>query len=138
MNIKLRDRIKAHITEDPQRLRMSEWIVDEADDCGTAACIAGWAMLLSHHETPSYDRFVSAETLANNLDIPWDIAHRLCFVSRWLPRFLDEWCKADTSTEKAAVACRVLDSLNDLEEWQGMVWTPPCDVRPLARTSWLL
>lgn len=64
MNIELLQRVKQHILAEPRRLNMGTWVStvgktvpafagvygrDEADlpPCGTVACVAGWAVLLS-------------------------------------------------------------------------------------------
>ena len=65
MNVKLLRKVKKHILEEPKRLKMWSWIVlrskysrrvERSDSvggdrpfarCGTAACIAGWACILS-------------------------------------------------------------------------------------------
>ena len=54
INVGLLQRIKKHILESPLRMDMSVYVVQNFLDgdeyvppCGTAACIAGWAVLLS-------------------------------------------------------------------------------------------
>ena len=62
MNVELLHRIKAHILENPMRIYMGEWSIEleerqeyesnsgetlMAPDCGTVACICGWAERLS-------------------------------------------------------------------------------------------
>lgn len=48
MNTKLLRKIKKHILEEPKRLRMWGWVSkSRRSPCGTAACIGGWAVILS-------------------------------------------------------------------------------------------
>ena len=53
VNVKLFKRIRAHILQEPLRFYMGYWfsLVNNRWDlkpaCGTAACLAGWAVLLS-------------------------------------------------------------------------------------------
>ena len=52
LNVALAMKVKKHILAEPKRLNMSFWICDvtgiiDAPPCGTQACIAGWACLLS-------------------------------------------------------------------------------------------
>lgn len=42
MNVELLQQIKAHILADPDAFRMDTW------SCGTAHCIAGWALILTN------------------------------------------------------------------------------------------
>lgn len=66
MNVELLQRIKAHILENPLRIYMDDWILklDKgkeyanrgrfrlfAPPCGTVACICGWAVELSGHDS---------------------------------------------------------------------------------------
>jgi hypothetical protein len=61
MNVELLQRVKAHILEDPNRYDQWIWIVDGlvpgeklvpagriVPECGTVACIAGWAIILGN------------------------------------------------------------------------------------------
>lgn len=62
MNVELLRKVEKHILEEPKRLYMSKWIrrvkqhelLDQAGNpreyasCGTAACIAGWAVILNN------------------------------------------------------------------------------------------
>jgi hypothetical protein len=59
MNVELLQRIKAHILEDPRRVGMSNWIRrrsprEGGPSCGTVACIAGWAYILSERQVPPF------------------------------------------------------------------------------------
>jgi hypothetical protein len=67
MNVELLRKVEAHILEEPKRLYMRTWIklkekghilMRRQDGfcrsfpaCGTAGCIAGWVVMLSHAET---------------------------------------------------------------------------------------
>jgi hypothetical protein len=52
LNVALARKVKRHILAEPKRLNMSFWMGDVIGNigvppCGTQACIAGWACLLS-------------------------------------------------------------------------------------------
>jgi len=49
--VKLLRRVKRHILAEPKRLDMNQWVKPSRQSpCGTAACIAGWTVLLSGPE----------------------------------------------------------------------------------------
>jgi hypothetical protein len=48
LNIELIDRIIAHLTEHPEEHNQKIW--GRRDECGTRACVAGWAIILSGHD----------------------------------------------------------------------------------------
>jgi hypothetical protein len=56
VNVELLKKIKEHILEEPRRLHMDNFVcrvpVDSPKNppCGTVACIAGWAVILSRPE----------------------------------------------------------------------------------------
>ncbi len=92
---KLFDKIEAAILEEPKRINMAEWVVDtkyliasQIPECGTIACIAGWACAIGM-------RLNSKNLLAQRFqgDIPSGAAklleldreglNELCVVSHW-------------------------------------------------------
>lgn len=52
MNIQLLRKIQKHISEEPRRYTFHWRIPSSISPCGTQACIAGWAMVLSGKRTP--------------------------------------------------------------------------------------
>ncbi len=53
MNKELLERVAQHIEAEPRRLQMSSWVeASPKSPCGTTACIAGWAVLLT---APDFD-----------------------------------------------------------------------------------
>jgi hypothetical protein len=97
MNKRLLLRVKKHILEEPARLHMADWIRRRRTDassgralthdypsCGTAACIGGWAIILSK-KRPSVDIFGQA---ARILGLETDAAQDLFVVSHWPTKFL--------------------------------------------------
>src|SRR5882724_5078496 len=116
MNKELLLRIKEHILAEPRRLLMEdvvfrgipgEFICDgglhfRLADCGTAACIAGWACLLE--EFPA-SLWRAREILGLSLyDEP-----ALFFVSGWPTDLYTRWVKAETPQERATVAAERID-----------------------------
>lgn len=57
MNSELLLKVRDHILEEPKRCDMSDWIRrSKQSPCGTIACIAGWACVLSgKRDTPYND-----------------------------------------------------------------------------------
>lgn len=53
LNVKLLEKIKKHLKEEPKRYHQGKWVEEvsvwdaNAPACGTVGCIAGWAVLLS-------------------------------------------------------------------------------------------
>jgi hypothetical protein len=56
LNVKLLRKVQQHILEEPRRATIDRWVQHvgpldvDAPPCGTAACIAGWCVLLSTPE----------------------------------------------------------------------------------------
>jgi hypothetical protein len=113
MNVELLRKVEKHILEEPKRLYMRSWIVREDHarvlithvgetrgfaQCGTAACIAGWAVLLSHENTENelrlgMDVYYEARTL---LGLNTHEADRLFDPIGW-PRMFDAGTRDDGS-----------------------------------------
>lgn len=131
MNKELLLRVKAHILEEPRRLNMSNWIQnaeaglcvsyefesgeldihtlskDEVPPCGTVACIAGWACLLSDKKVRNY----SAESTAiRSLNITFGQSEKLFFPYGW-PNKADyeEYQSCGNAEQRAQIVARVID-----------------------------
>jgi hypothetical protein len=117
MNKRLLLRVKKHILEEPARLHMAEWIRRKRNDtaltaalkhdypsCNTAACIGGWALLLSG-KRPSFDVFRQA---ARILGLDDHEALSLFVVSHW-PRKFIIGARDDGKQKTAEVAARRID-----------------------------
>lgn len=122
LNVKLLRKIQRHITEEPRRFVMSNWmrrgspgaiITDFASqqpipDCGTAACIGGWALLLSGEDYNS--AIINTEGKATKilgiegLEAPG----RLFGVSQW-GKFKKRFEKARRPETRAKIACERID-----------------------------
>lgn len=101
MNVELLRRVQKAIREEPKRMNMHTWINTDPHDnppiCGTTACIAGWAAILSHQNTDE-----SIHDTASNL-VHWDVhinrtagvaleldseqRARLFFIEKWPAEF---------------------------------------------------
>lgn len=94
MNIPLLRQIQAQIIQHPDTFEMRDW------DCGTAACIAGWAIRLTHKASNQCGYYRPA---MNALDLNGNQGELLFYRKNW-PR---EFCVPDVSrllggsTEKA-------------------------------------
>lgn len=131
LNVKLLRLIQKHITEEPRRFFMSgirfqahdkerwrDFAMNCVNDlslsmppCGTAACIAGWALLLS-----DCDAGEGLDTAASLLGIPqMESGHRdydsLFLDSSWPEPFKSKWKNAKTPKTRAKIACARIDHL---------------------------
>jgi hypothetical protein len=101
MNVKLLRKVKKHILEEPKRLFMRTYVFKKSYEgeklrtcmgkkrdfarCGTAACIAGWAVLLSKKGDT-----VNLVTGREALELPdIETALRLFEPSSWPDKFQD-------------------------------------------------
>jgi hypothetical protein len=77
---KVRDRIA---TLDGERFNMGRWpnIEEFAHDCGTAACIGGWAEFVNGRAFPSGEKL---EAVGRMFGVSTREADRLCFPPTWM------------------------------------------------------
>jgi hypothetical protein len=136
LNVRLLRKIQKHILEEPRRFLMADVVVKaqtqdewsiEADDypdmsklmppCKTAACIAGWANLLTGAKTEtqylSYDRAVDQLGLVpgSPLASGWFDLSTLFFAPSWPEPYRTSYEKAETPAKRANVACARIDHL---------------------------
>lgn len=118
MNVKLLRRIKKHILEEPKRLEMgvfcehgepgeyliSDGIETEFAKCGTAACIAGWASILSGNDQEHPETFATRV-----LELKFGQAARLFYVDKWPKKFATPYENAKNKTQQAKVASARID-----------------------------
>lgn len=123
MNVALLERVKAHILAEPRRFQMKTWVMHnhgrvyyEADNgrktkfakCGTAACIGGWAYLLSEDDGkhPYYGDIASfaREVLGLN----HSQAARLFSVYNW-PRYYCRRFSRANAKDRVRIAARRID-----------------------------
>jgi hypothetical protein len=115
MNIELLQRVKKAILDNPEHFSMDYWyqyidenghvtlenytvgVAEGLTECGTKACIAGWAVFLGRDDsTGVYDIGLYAQ---NILDLTNDQARRLFHMDRWPKQF---WLD-DTETAAARI-----------------------------------
>jgi hypothetical protein len=115
VNIALLEDIKAHILAEPDAFRMDTWT------CGTAHCIAGWALVLTgnkvvnpdsnpgvqHTKDGRYPSDVACEVLG--LIRSNDEDGRLFFEYNWPGDLPDRYDAADTRSERAQIAAERID-----------------------------
>jgi hypothetical protein len=121
MNVKLLRRVKKHILEEPRRFVMRVFYFRKADllretftsdthqpmrfaKCGTAACIAGWSVLLTDglHADMNDVRARAISLLGLN---PNDYRHDELFdVCGWPTKFADAYEKARSQKARAKIA----------------------------------
>jgi hypothetical protein len=130
-NVRLLRKIQKHIMAEPRRFCMdayyfeaknrADWLeeVDCHSDmaqsmpaCKTAACIAGWAGLLSKDK-----HFLSVDRSADLLDISNPLTIRgLFFLSYWPEPFKRNYQQARTPLKRAKIACARIDHLIETGE----------------------
>ena len=125
MNVKLLRKIQEHILEEPKRFVMRTFLIRppdldddvfEGDDgtmvkfarCGTAACVAGWAVLL--HDGMD-TRVSNLRSRAKSLiGLKKGFNEDLLFeVGGWPTRFEEAYRSAKTQRGRARVAVRRID-----------------------------
>lgn len=122
MNVKLLRKVKRHILEEPKRFVMSVVVMSVVDTykenslsgkvfgmrpfpkCGTAACVAGWACILS-----GKDRLdVGMITAQRLLDLTPEQAMRLFEPSKW-PEQYEAGTTDDGKNKTAKIAAARID-----------------------------
>jgi hypothetical protein len=124
VNVELLRKIQKHITEEPRRLQMggviehmnpgvefcehrAKFVVPK---CGTVACIAGWAFILSGEGEVESDRqgyvMLRAEEL---LGLTSGEGDRLFLEDWWPDLYLERWEAAETAQERARIAVKRID-----------------------------
>ncbi len=128
MNTKLLRQIQKEIREEPRRLRMSDWIRTDvtgvgAPPCGTVACIAGFATILSHdYETKAPLTFNTKALVcqggsesyekegARALGLTPRQAVTLFYTGQWPARYRNDYVSAHSSKRRAQVTCKRIDA----------------------------
>src|SRR6267142_5039862 len=124
LNVRLIRKIIKHILAEPNRYYQADWVQtarpgSEIGDgqtfakCGTAACIAGWAYLLSTKDADPHERsHVIMETAENNLGIDRDASRFDLFSGEpsydWPAPFGRRYTKAKTPRGRARAAAQLL------------------------------
>lgn len=96
MNVELLRRVQKQILDEPRQFDMDGWFTQSIwrgkaiPNCGTAACIGGWAIALSKRMTPSEASLSTTrieETASRILDLTYGEAKRLFMFARWPLQF---------------------------------------------------
>ena len=131
MNVELLRKIQQHVLDNPQRLVMNTFIIRKTDDetpynyaedkffadddtptefaeCGTAACIAGWTLILSQTPIPPFRREI-ADIAQKLLGIEFYQSKDLFYLANWnaIPR--RRYHEATSQYERALIVSDVID-----------------------------
>ncbi len=115
LNVKLLRRVRDKILKEPLQFEMSQWYTLALDhpipNCGTAACIAGWAIALAEKKSPAacYDTNNiqgKAMRLLGIEDDPW----KLFAVSSWPIRYQNQFYNTGSLKVRARIAARRIDA----------------------------
>lgn len=127
LNVRLLRRVRAHILEEPNRLRMSDWKLTAAPGdlvgvrttalsmwgettqrvpaCGTVACIAGWTQELGAPKSVGYTPNVAARLLGLR-----KAPNELFLVSNWPEPFQSQYLRARSQRRRAEIGARRIDA----------------------------
>lgn len=109
MNVKLLRKVKKHILEEPKRLMMGDWVTEtKKSPCGTAACIGGWAVILSGKYRANMDAGDVQEEAKELLDVEGMESTRL-FGPVWWPAKFRGGCADDGEEITAKIAAKRID-----------------------------
>jgi hypothetical protein len=135
MNVELLRKVEAHILEEPKRLYMRTWVKHKDQDgvlrirgqegrqrdypaCGTAGCIAGWAVMLSYAESKTPITTVDGDDLGEEARLLLGLgifeAHRLFVPLNW-PLEFRQGISDDGEPETAKVAVRRIEHFIETE-----------------------
>ncbi len=107
MNIKLLRQVKRQILKEPRQFCMDNWFLTIGDvkwkipNCGTAACIGGWAISLSSKLSPSEAQY-NDKSAYQVLGLTQSEGVRLFYESNWPERFISYY--GTTHLQKAKKA----------------------------------
>lgn len=118
INVKLLRKVKKHILEEPSRFFMNSVIVRgapgakvtldgierEIPKCGTAACIAGWACILSGETEP-----IGMSRAEKLLGLDDHGGTRLFVEDCWPDKFHRRWQQSKTLITRAKIAAERID-----------------------------
>jgi hypothetical protein len=121
LNVKLLRKIKKHVEEEPRRLIMARWqqkgragelVEDEAatfnlPECGTAACIAGWAVNLSGKKIET-DVGARAMTL---LGLTFEQSQNLFNTGNWPGDYGDKFDNETSPERRVKILGKLIDKV---------------------------
>lgn len=120
LNVELLKKVQQHITEEPKRYDQFA-VVRESSlaPCGTVACIAGWANVLSgsdpkSEEAQDLDKAavrLGVETCYELFPEGFGCFHFLFDLEGWPSQFVREHEQAKTFKARAKAACKRIDYL---------------------------
>jgi len=123
LNVRLLRKIQKHITEEPRRFFMTwykahgtpgqqfdaDWsdLAKSVPDCGTAACIAGWANGLTGAKYYDWDdAWRASKQLGLSIDSDYLFINYM-----WPKPFCARYAVAKTPKQRAKIACQRIDYL---------------------------
>lgn len=123
MNIRLLKQIKAAILKEPKQFVMSDWFTKYMDwtipNCGTAACIGGWAIALANKVNPEEAKEIflreenNEQTPEKLLKLTGEQEDKLFYHSNWPERF--QFKSTDGALARAKKAAKRIDHFIETE-----------------------
>lgn len=136
-------RVKAHILEEPNRLKMTHWVLDKSEasggrsctgaywgepplggiqfpKCNTVGCIAGWAVLLTDGMNAASEAdFLIVDRAKQLLGFGrYYDADALFSVDDWPDDLRRAYCVATTQRERAQIVAARIDRFIAEEQWE--------------------
>jgi hypothetical protein len=118
MKIRLLRKVQAAILKEPLQFGMERWFSDAIDaghpipNCGTAACIGGWAVTINRGANPIGVRHLGGKLCKlysqEALGLTSAQTERLLYLEGW-PRLFRRQYNHGDFTQRAIVACRRID-----------------------------
>lgn len=113
MNVRLLRRIQKQILKEPRQFYQDAWFerAEGIPNCGTAACIAGWAIALSKKMTPAkaIGKFKDPSKFGRRLlDLEKEQSEKLFYRENW-PSKYGRLYSSSSIKEKARTAVKRID-----------------------------
>jgi hypothetical protein len=121
INIELLQAVKAAILKNPQHFDMDHWVGH--NHCGTTACIAGWARVITLKcETPKAAEDFRASVAENrpaplsfgtdDLGLSYSEENALCYLASWPDCFSGRYWAAEEKGDYAGMAQAAADRID--------------------------
>lgn len=123
MNKELLLKVREQILREPRQFVMGTWYTEhpmesedndelwmgvEIPNCGTAACIAGWAISIAEKKSP-HKASGTIGAASRYLDVKWEDAEDLFYEDHWDDDLQERWENASSLDERAQIAAERID-----------------------------
>ena len=122
MNVELLTRVKEAILREPKQFYMGSWFANDSSyyihyeipNCGTTACIGGWAVVLGKgfHNPREADEAIGSRIgrePETQLQLTPEEGNRLFFSEHWPEQFRIAFDTAETPEQRAQIAANRIE-----------------------------